>query len=237
MKKIFKIVKTVLALFLVLILIDLYIFRGYLYIDFFRGYFTDYTERKEIQSDNLEFKIRKSDSSFHINFTNKSLKPYFVKTYRWKVKFPVNDSIFFLHLRTKSNYPKLQDDYGDGMDCGTGIGYFSINPLESFKQDISYSKLIKNHLSYAHRKRTDEDTINDLFYDKPLIISKEDKLPFLIDRNDLTEEDSLSLRLYIPVYNYNYSQLIYVKSNKIKVSYLDVIKNDIQVKKDEFENY
>ena len=237
MKKIFKIVKVLFALFLVLILIDLYIFRGYLYLGFFREYFTDYTERKEIESSNLEFKIQKSDSSFYINFNNKSLKPYFVKTYRWGPKFPVNDSIFFLHLRSKSYYPKLQDDYGDGMDCGTGIGYFSINPLESFKQEISYSKLIKNHLSYDHRKRTDGDTINDLFYDKPLMISKEDKLPYLINRNDLTEKDSLSLRLYIPVYNYNYSEMIYVKSNKIKVSYLDVIKNHIQVKKDEYENY
>lgn len=237
MKKVLKIAKVVIALFLVLILIDLYVFRGYFNVDIFRRYFADYSERKEIQSDNLEFKIQKSDSSFLINFRNKSLKPYFVKTYRWKVKFPVNDSIFFLHLRSKSYYPKLRDDYGDGMDCGTGIGYFSINPLESFEQEIGYYELIKNHLSYDHRKKTQGDTINDLFYDKPLIISKKDQLPYQINRDDLTEKDSLSLRLYIPVYNYNYNQLIYVKSNKIKVSYLDVIKNDIQVKKEDFENY
>lgn len=200
-------------------------------------FFVGYEHRKLVDSNNLEFNIQKSDSSFHIDFKNKSLQPYFVMTYRWNINFPVNDSIFFLHDRVKTYYPMLKTEYGYGMDCGTGIGYFSINPLENFKQEIGYHKLIKEHLVYDHRKTSDNDTINDLFYDKPLIISKDDELPYLIDRNDLTEKDSLNLRLYVPVFNYNYGKLIYVKSNKIKVSFLDIIKNQIEVQREEIESF
>ena len=237
MKKFVKIVIGIFTFFSILIIIDFYIYRGYFYQEFCSSSFVSYEDRKVVDSENLQLNIRKSDSSFHINFKNKSLRPYFVMTYRWDINFPVNDSIFFLHSRSKTYYPMLKTEYDYGMDCGTGVGYFSINPLENFKQEIGYHKLIKEHLVYDHRKTSDNDTINDLFYNKPLIISKDDESPYLIDRDDLTAKDSLSLRLYIPVFSYNYGKLIYVKSNKIKVSFLDIIKNQIEVQQEEFQNF
>ena len=200
----------------------------------FRGYFLDLTsyplsnkviESEVVKSDDLELKIFKKDDFYNIKFKNKSLKYFYATTYRWDINFPMNDSIFSLHYRTKTYYPKYENNYNNSFDCGTGIGYFSINPFENFSTKISYKKLIENYLEGNHFVNTKNDTIFDLIYNKPLIVKNRNKEFEIFKRDDIIKKDSVAFRLYIPIYSYNFQKLIYVKSNPFNVAYLDVVKN------------
>ncbi len=152
--------------------------------------------------------------------------------------FKVNDSVFINHLRYKSNFPKYLNKYEYGLDCGTGAGTFTVNPFESFKIKKSYNELI-NFINwrYHHQNNSTRDTIKDLIYNKPLLLIDRDKNFKIFKRNDLTNKDSTEIELYIPLFNTDHTNLFYVKSNKVKLSYKDIINNLTESEKKVHEEY
>jgi hypothetical protein len=234
MKKFVKIAGSILGLLLFIISLDLFFCRGYFSDFYLSPFYVDYTERREVDSEDLEFVINKEKDLYHITLKNKSIKLFFTRVYREGILFSRADTIIPYYYRTKSFYPKSKDDYDNSFGCGTGLGHISINPLEHFNKKLDYVSLVKNYVYFNYLNR-DNDTINDLIYNKPHLILKENKPPTVLKRNDLIEIDSINFKLYLPVYNYNYSKMIYVKSNTFKVAYLDIITNYIDQKKKDLE--
>ncbi|SEB37798.1 hypothetical protein SAMN04489761_0283 [Tenacibaculum sp. MAR_2009_124] len=222
-----KIVITSLLVVLTFYLTDLYIFRGYFTPDILYLLSDKNIETgKEIKNKNCSLSIEKQDNSFLINFKNRSLKPYLVWTYRYKKLFPVNDSIFFLHLRNKVSFPYYKNKHEYGLDCGTGAGVFSINPFESFQIRKSYKEFVNSiYWSNVHQYNSSYDTVKDLIYNKPLLLIDRKQKFRNFKRNDLITTDSTEVSLYIPLFSFDHKELFYVKSNSIRISYLDIIEN------------
>lgn len=238
MKKLKKIALTIIAFVIIFILTDLYIFRGY-FADIYLGpFYNTKIETTEIESDDLELRIIKKDNSYCVNFKNKSIKPFFTWTYRWDTYFPVNDSIFSLHYRFKADFPQFKDTYDYSVSCSTGLSKFTINPLESFHKKLNYKQIVNLvNWRHYHYKKVKNDTLVDLFHDKPILFNDNDTVLKIFERNDLTIKDSIDLKFYIPVFNYNYQNLIYVKSNSIKIAYSDIIKRLIKEEKKYLKEY
>ncbi|MGB1041781.1 MAG: hypothetical protein ACPGU6_00165 [Tenacibaculum sp.] len=221
---------------------DLYIIRGYITPNILYSLNFDYSRNGlETTNEYCNLTITKEDDSFNIQFKNNSYKPFLVWTYRWDSYFKVNDSVFIDHLRYKSYFPKHTNKYEYGLDCGTGAGTFTVNPFETFKIKKTYKELVNFiYWENVHQYNSINDTINDLIYNKPLLLVDRDKEFKIFKRNDLTDKDSTEIELYLPLFTIDHKTLFYVKSNKIKISYKDIINNLIKGEKrihDEFKNF
>ncbi|CAL2101578.1 conserved protein of unknown function [Tenacibaculum sp. 190130A14a] len=235
MKKLLKIVLKLLVFTLVLFLIDLYVLRGYYSSPLISKLYSPSGIEKK--PDALSIQVTKKGKVFHIDFKNSSIKPFIVWTYRWKAFFPVNDSIFSSHYRLKADFPKYQNEYNYGLDCGTGAGTFSITPFECFSYQLKEKDLLKYYYMGAyHQHNKKGDTINDLIYNKPLLVVHPRKNTFKIfPRKDLTKRDSINVQLYLPVFSYNHQDLHYVKSNYFKLPYSKMIDQLIKEKSEVFQ--
>ncbi|MEE4000308.1 hypothetical protein V1T75_08155 [Tenacibaculum sp. FZY0031] len=231
MKKLIKFALTILSFLIIFILVDLYVFRGY-FSDLYLGpFYENNLKTEEIISNDLELKIIKQKNIYEINFKNKTLKPYFIWTYRWNVYFPVNDSIFSFHYRFNANFPEHKDEFDYSVSCSTGLNTFTINPLESFQNKLNYKQIVNLvYWPYYHHQKIKNDTIMDLIHGKPLLFNN-DKVMKIFERNDISKRDSINLKFYLPVFNYNNQNLIYVKSNNIKIAYKDIVENLIKSEK------
>lgn len=226
MKKTLKKIVYTLLLFLTLYLTDLYLLRGYFTSAIIYSFYKENTRNvKEVKNKNCSLSIEKKGNSFQINFENRSLDSYFVWTYRYdKLLYEVNDSIFFLHLRNKFNFPQYNNEYEHGLECVAGE--FSINPLESFEIKKSYKEFINSiYWSGVHQYNSSHDTVKDLVYNKPLLLTDRKKKFKVFKRNDLTSTDSTDVSLYIPLFSFGHKELFFVKSNSVRISYLDIIEN------------
>lgn len=228
MKKLLKIVLKLLGFTVVLFLIDLYILRGYYSAPLVNKLYNSGGIEKK--SDDLSITVNKKGKMFRINFKNKSIKPFIVWTYRWNTFFPVNDSVFTSHYRLKANFPKYQNEYDYGLDCGTGAGTFSINSFECFSYSLKEKELLQYfYIGAYHQYNEKGDTINDLIYNKPLLVLHPRKNTFKVfPRKDLTKQDSINVQLYLPVFSYNHQDLHYVKSNYFKLPYSKMIEQLIK---------
>lgn len=242
MKKLFKIILSLIAICFIAILIDLYAFRGYFTPDLLYLIKSKNLKVKEIENIDCNLFIKKEGDFYNLTFDNISYKTFLTWTYRDEnLLFKVNDSIFFQHIRYKSHFPKYKNDYHYGLDCGTGAGYFTINPYESFKIKSTYKELIKFiYWESVHQYNTINDTVKDLIYNKPLLLTNRWEKFKVFERNDLSERDSTDVEFYIPLFSINHKKLFYVKSNKIKLSYKDIIDNLTLSEKrahEEFKNF
>lgn len=239
MKKLKNLLLSVCILITSIFLTDLYVFRSYFLPDIIYSlFYTGYPETKEVTSTDLELTIKKEDNNFHINFKNKSFKPFLVWTYRWdQLIFKMNDSILSNHYRLIADFPYYKNEYEYGLDCGTGAGHFSINPFERFNSKLTHDELL-NHLYWGayHQYNEKGDTIMDLIYNKPLLVVHHRKNKFKVfPRNDITEKDSVQVQLYLPVFSYNQNNVSYIQSNSIKLSYQKIIEKMINEQRQVFE--
>lgn len=242
MKKLIKIIALLFSIILITFLADLYILRGYFTPKIIYSLNSDNSQNGlEVLNDYCSLTVSKENNYFNIDFKNNSYKPFLVWTYRWEPFFKVNDSVFINHLRYKSNFPKYTNRYDYGLDCGTGAGTFTINPFESFKAQKTYNELVDFiYWSGHHYDNSTKDTIKDLIYNKPLLLVDRNKKFKVFERNDLTDKDSTEIELYLPLFNINHKTLFYVKSNKVKLCYRDIIDNLINYEKkihEEFKNF
>jgi len=230
MKKLIKIVIRLLVFIIVLFLIDLYLLRGYYSAPLINKLYNPEISSIEKKSDALNIQVSRQRKVLQINFKNKSIRPFLVWTYRWNALFPVNDSVFSSHYRLKTKFPKYENEYHYGLDCGTGAGTFSITPLESFSSKITEEKLLEYFCIGAyHQYNEKSDTINDLIYDKPLMVIDGRKNTFKVfPREDLTKQDSINVQLYLPVFSFTHQNLYYVKSNFFKLPYSKMIEQLIK---------
>ncbi|CAL2081241.1 hypothetical protein [Tenacibaculum sp. 190524A05c] len=238
MKKFVKIVIYVTILVISLILSDLYILRG----KFSHIYLFPFSNKpiasKEVQSKDLALEILKKSDKYLFNFRNKSIKPFFVWTYRNdKTIFEVNDSVLRYHYRLIPDLPEFKNKYEYGLDCGTGAGSFTINPFEKFSSEVTHNQVLNPYYWGAyHQNNKSGDTINDLLYNKPLLIVYHRKNTFKVfDRQDITSKDSLRVQLYLPVFSFDHNELSYIKSNYIKLSYKKIIERMIIEESDVFK--
>ncbi len=238
MKKFIKVFFTIFFVIVLLIVIDLHMFRGYFSDLYLTPFYNEDMNTEEVESNDLQLNIFKKDDRYHICFKNKTAKPFFVWTYRNdEILFKVNDSVFRYHYRLIPDIPEFKDKFDYGLDCGTGAGSFSINPYESFSSKISHKQFLDPYYWGAyHQNNTSSDTINDLIYNKPLLIVHHRKNTFKVfNREDITDKDSLSAQLYLPVFSYNGKNLHYIKSNYIDIAYKDIIDRMIKEKGEVFK--
>ncbi|WP_075342904.1 hypothetical protein [Tenacibaculum agarivorans] len=238
MKKLKKIVITFLSLTSLFVLVDLYVFRSYYLPTFLNNLYDWETSSQEIESEDLSIEITKENNLYEINFKNTSIKAFLVWTYRYdQLLFKMNDSIFRYRYRLKVNTPHFKNDYEYGLDCGTGAGSFSINPYESFSSKVTRQELLDPYYWGAyHQNNKNGDTINDLIYNKPLLIVNHRENTFeVIKRKDITEKDSIDAQLFLPFFSYNHQKLSYAKSNYIKLSYPKIIERMILEKSKVFK--
>ncbi|WP_299839209.1 hypothetical protein [uncultured Tenacibaculum sp.] len=231
MKKLFKITLYIFFIILGFTLFDLYAFRGY-YTNICISKIYNYDfEIEGKETNELTLKIINEKKLYNIHFKNKTAKPFFVWTYRNdEVAFKVNDSVFRYQYRLNLDIPEFKNKYEYGLDCGTGAGSFSINPYESFTSKIPHEKLLDPYYwGTYHQKNNNGDTINDLIYNKPLLLVYYRKNTFKVfNRTDITDKDSIYAQLYLPVFSYNRKDLSYIKSNYINLSYKDIVNRMIQ---------
>lgn len=232
-RKLTKIALALTATLILILLIDIFLFRGFFFEKIF--FEKDYGELHEAPT-NVHYNIQKKGDNYTFTFKNNSYKPYYFWTYRWeKVIQKVPDTLFFIYARRiQIDYPHLSTEFYYGFDCGTGVGMTAIRPQESFQIDLSYQELLDGHYYiYEHINAMNElDSIaKDLYHQKPLVKIVNNRFTIL-ENESIKNTDSVNIRFYLPIFSPVKGHLSYVKSNPIKVSYLDIVK---EIKKEQAE--
>jgi hypothetical protein len=201
----------------VLIIFDLYFLRG-----FASSYFI--YERK-VDIEKTKFLIEKKENGiFNFSFENKSITPKYFLLYR-EGKLFLNglDTIFFYGNRAriinKKNTFKIDLMFG----CGNGLGLSSINPYEKFQKHYTYEEIL-NEIS--HLGMISDYQNKDLLYGENLF-SDEEKMVLNLE-SKLNEKDSLKVQFYYGLYSVGENKQYPIKSNSIKIGYLDLIENYIE---------
>ena len=202
---------------LVLIIFDLYFLRG------FTSSYCIYERKVDIKK--TKFLIEKKENGIYsFTFKNNSIVPKYFLFYR-EGKMFLNglDTIFFYGNRArvinKKNTFKINLMFG----CGNGLGLSSINPYEKFQKYYSYEEIL-NELS--HLRMISDDQNKDLLYSENLF-SNEEKM-ILNPKSKLNKKDSLEVQFYFGLYSVGENKQYPVKSNSIKIGYLDLIENYIE---------
>jgi len=207
-------------------------------ISIFRGFFTIHSIPSNCKL-KYEYSIKKlPNQNFRFQFKNKSLLPFYIWTYKNNALLQeVSDSIFFNYAtRFKISLPsdvyQSQNifneikDYYYGVDCGTGLGETLIKPLEKFDLTLNYEQLLHksswniriwNHIDYVST-----DVLNN-----ERIYSSTQKYA-LTDSQNILPTDSLEFEFYLPAFCLFTRNPSYAASNKIKISYLDLLKYDVK---------
>lgn len=210
-----------LLVFIWLLSIDLYVFKGF------------YTSKVTIAPDvwgnsksySCKLKIeKKTDNKYLFTFTNNSIIPQYFINYRNGQHFQnVTDSLFFNYL-DRNLFPAYHVGYSLNFDCGTGLGYTSINPLESYEIEKNYEDIIKECSTFDILKKT------DFIYEKSKKKYLELKSNYLEIDSLIRDEsqlvlatDSLEVEYYIMTYSFVSKNQMYTLSNRIKVSIKDLL--------------
>jgi len=204
-----------------LIIIDLYLFRGY------------YTSRVIITSgydydpDDYTYGIyikKGKDDKYIIKFKNYSLFPRYLRNYRNDELIQhLTDTIFFNQLGGNL-FPAYGTNYSYDFGCGTGLGLTGINPYESFKIEKSYKDIIKEFSSseilansmYLYESSPSRESFNQIDYDE---------IDSLIESESqhVLATDSVKIEYYINMYSFVSRNPIRIISNRINVSVKDLI--------------
>ena len=222
MKK-YKLKKTTLYLVIFLlffILFDLYILRG-----IFSSYFIF---RNENISKKTKFVIKKKENGvYNLNIKNNSIIPDYFQFPRWNKVFLtdvnkiVSMGIGSRVLNTKNDLEKISLSFG----CSNGLGLCSINPYEKIEKDYTYTEIIEK---ITHIRNISDNINNDLLYGDKLFLDK----TRLIINNDsrITKMDSLEIEFYFGLFSLASGEQYPIKSNIVKVGYLDLIKSYVEKK-------
>lgn len=218
LNKLKKIITYLIIFSLIFVLFDLYILRGLTSAHFLY--------QKDIDSKKSEFTIEKKNKELYtFTFKNKSIIPSYFVNYRNGNIF-TNDIeyIFFIDNRNR-----IMNTIGDIKEidltfgCGNGLGHYSINPYEKFIKDYSYEDIL-NEISYPSKIFDKEG--NDLLYGDKLF---SDKKNFILNENSrINKKDSLDIQFYTGLYSMESYDFYPIKSNNIKIGYLDIIENYIE---------
>lgn len=202
----------------VFILFDLYILRG-----LNSSYFIF---AKNINSEKTEFRItKKEDGIFNFSIKNKSIIPDYFLFYREGNIFldNVEDIVFMGNrsrvLNPKNGIEKIRLTFG----CGNGLGFCSINPYEKFEKDYNYKELL-NEVNYLNNIIDSDD--NDLLYGEKLFTDRDNLI--LNNEIKITENDSLEVEFYYGLYSMELNEQYPIKSNSVKIGYLDLIDSYIE---------
>ena len=200
------------------ILFDLYILRG-----LNSSYFIF---AKDISSEKTEFTItKKEDGIFNFSIKNKSIIPDYFMFYREGNIFlnNVEDIVFMGNrsrvLNTKNSIKKISLAFG----CSNGLGFCSINPYEKFEKDYNYKEVL-NEINYLNNIIDNDD--NDLLYGEKLFMDRDSLI--LNKKSKITEKDSLEIEFYYGLYSMELNEQYSIKSNSVKIGYLDLIESYIE---------
>ncbi|MGB1243334.1 MAG: hypothetical protein ACPG49_12475 [Chitinophagales bacterium] len=232
LKRLFKIISLLAFILLCLVFADLKLTRGYFFMYLVAtpqmGKFADDFEGS------FEYTIKKkANGNFDFRLQNKSIFPVNLILYRNdKFFYALDDSTLFDYAeRAKLNFPIKVRGQGHGFDCGTGIGLATLNPFEEFDLELSYKELLENFSLYQDLTfeiiRNDSTLWVDCIHLQPILaISKQKKYSLLKDTK-ITQKDSVYVEHYLPVYSIFTGKQFNVYSNSIKLSYLDMLKSEI----------
>jgi hypothetical protein len=200
------------------ILFDLYILRG-----LNSSYFIF---AKDISSEKTEFTItKKEDGIFNFSIKNKSIIPDYFMFYREGNIFlnNVEDIVFMGNrsrvLNTKNSIKKISLAFG----CSNGLGFCSINPYEKFEKDYNYKEVL-NEINYLNNIIDNDD--NDLLYGEKLFMDRDSLI--LNKKSKITKKDSLEIEFYYGLYSMELNEQYSIKSNSVKIGYLDLIESYIE---------
>lgn len=207
--------------FLLLIIIDLYVFRG-----FYSSEIIINPNHPFITENNsCCFKIKKeTDDKYIFTFKNYSLFPKYLMNYRNEQYFQSVHSDLFFNYIDAIIFPAYGTDYNLNFDCGTGLGLSSINPFESFKVEMTYKEIIEDiswldilsNSMYLEERYSFEKPFYDLEYDEI------DSLIVEVSQNVLIT-DSVQVEYFVPLYSFVSKDRINMESNKVTVSMKDIL--------------
>lgn len=206
--------------FISLVLIDLYIFKGF------------YTSKviihpefwNEGENYSCEFNIRKkTDNKYLFTFKN-SISPKYFVNYRNEKHFQnVSDTLFFDYLG-KNLFPAYSSNFSYSFGCGTGLGYTSINPFESHKVEKSYTEIIKECSSINLLKNS--SYLSNKKYSKEYFFELNNtEIDSLIkyENQFVSVKDSIQVEYFIVMYSFISKNKMHIVSNRINVSVKDLL--------------
>ena len=122
-------------------------------------------------------------------------------------------------LNSKNSDKKISLTFG----CGNGLGLCSINPYEKFEKNYTYKEVL-NEINYLNNIIDNDD--NDLLYGEKLFIDKDNLI--LNNESKITKNDSLEVEFYYGLYSMEFNEQYPIKSNSVKIAYLDLIESYIE---------
>ena len=180
----------------------------------------------EIKSKNIEYLIKKDNSgTYTFQFNNNSIIPCNFTFYRYLGENDIIlnnvEEIFFDWNQLRIINPTNSlEDYNLGVSCGTGLGLCSINSFEKFKKTYTYKDVLDK---VSYESYISDFELKDKFYGEDIF---SDKDRYIINPNSkLTNRDSLEIEFYRALHSYGKKEIFYIKSNTIKIGYLDVLQN------------
>ncbi|WP_196896039.1 hypothetical protein [Aureivirga marina] len=212
-----------LSIFISILIIDLYVFRGY----FSSSVIISPNEWNYEIDRSSKLSITKNNNKYLFNYNNNSLSPKYVLNYRsGKKLMKFNDTIFFYSLR-KNLFPNYDTDYSNSFDCGTGLDLISINPFDSYKIEKTYQEII-NECSYSdYFKKTEYFQKKFPKQFKHLKYHQIDSL-IIKEKDFISNKDSVKVEYFIVMYSYLSKDRLRTVSNKINVSLKDLFESYIE---------
>ncbi len=238
LKSLFKTISLLAFILLCLVFADLKLTRGY----FFK-YFVAMPQMGEFADDfegGFEYTIKKkANGNFDFRLQNKSIFPVNLILYRNDSPnrynhffYTLEDSTLFDYARrAKLNYPINVKEQGYGFGCGSGLGTATLNPFEGFDLELSYQELLGRYNLVGDLTlrvtRNDSTFFLDFVHLRPIISHSKPYNYSLIKDTKITQKDSVDVEFYLPVYSIFTGKQFNVYSNSIKLSYLDMLKSEI----------
>lgn len=187
-------------------------------------------EHKRIEADNsVEYTVEVNESgSYLLSFRNKSIVPKYFLAYRDSIYFNMTDTNFF-HYSTRCSIQLPDTTVNNGWSslgcCGTGIENVSINPFEHFQIEKTEKELFDSFLVYTLLSYQKDSCYYELLDDELLYCSDRDYNMNWVSQKTRSKIDTVEIQFYLPVYSYFTGDESFVYSNKLRVSYSDLISN------------
>lgn len=207
------------------IFIDLKITRGF-YFAQMMGLENRQSVELPSENSNCVYEITATaNGTYHFRFANNSITPKYFTAYRNSdIKYELDDTLFFAYAK-KPEISMNESIIGDsdGWTCGTGLGFVSINPFDSFEMNYTYDDLINSTANFLDFWGG-IDMLDGVVYDYSAL---QDTNGFIVldpILNHLSNSDTVEVRYHLEVTSVTGSSEFKVESNPIKLSYLDLIK-------------
>ncbi|MEL6637350.1 MAG: hypothetical protein AAFW73_24330 [Bacteroidota bacterium] len=211
--------------------IDQYIYRGYFSQAHCEVYHDDQSISHELRG-GLRYHLRVLDSGdIERTISNRSLRFFRYWDYRNGPHFdpvPRGGPLATAHhslVRLRRISHRDQDIPG----CGTGLGFVSILPFETYRDTVERQLFLRSTLGWSAIGEVDYELelVRDVFYGAPICHST---YPGALDADRIRvpavvrASDSLECRLFIPIFPLFRGKYRELYSNPIKVSYLDLLR-------------